>query len=97
MHQNDYAALLEVSGDWARVNLGVGNLGLPVQGWVQQYFEINTDGACAALGTPTSQEVAMSSPHPNHKPLSIGSSAHRLSAPCWLLWKCIVSAANLTS
>jgi hypothetical protein len=52
LHQYDYAALLELAGDWARVDLSVGNVGMPVQGWIQN-FDINTDGPCAALGTPT--------------------------------------------
>jgi len=63
LHQYDYVGLLQLASGWAHVDLSVGNVGLPIQGWIQTY-DINTDGACSALDTPTPTATTLSSVTP---------------------------------
>ena len=51
MRWGDYATVTgKTKGDWARVDLGAGNVGLDLAGWVQR-VTLNLNGPCDDLPT----------------------------------------------
>jgi len=70
MELGDYAAVIERATDWAQVDLGQGNTGLAVVGWVEEWT-LNMNGPCEALPIVTVSSPATATPVPTAGPAAL--------------------------
>lgn len=67
LHVEDYAAVIGRTTGWGQVDLGQGNTGLAVVGWVQE-SALNVNGPCDSLPTVSPAEAAGATPTPTPVP-----------------------------